>query len=444
MLLKRCAFALCALISMLCIAACAQDVPAPLAVTPVPPRQTDMPAATPAAPLATATPAPTPTATPEPTPQAATIGFAGDILIMQTQVQNAKQADGNYDFSGSFAPMEGLFQETDIVCVNFEGAMAGADAGYSEPRPTAPPPTETDPTPKQPLQTFNAPDALAHDLAEAGVDFVCTANNHCLDRGYDGLLRTAETLRAAGLMQGGTYLSETDRFTPRLIEENGIRIGIVCATESVNRNDALIPGESRGFAVARLSDEERIAREIASCREAGAEFIIAFVHWGNELDPVQDGNQESTAQWLISAGADAVVGSHPHVVQPIAWVEAERGGEPLRAPVIYSLGNFVSNMSKPATMYGMFARLCLLRGADGEVSCTAVEYVPVLCLKQKLLDGRTLHQAVPCYADAALSQAAVPLAEDARAAVAACYAHVVETVGTEDANLIEWSGEYAR
>lgn len=316
-----------ALLACLLLCGCAAETLAPLTITPAPadsvplppPERTRMPTETPA-------PEPSPSPTPSPAPQTATIGFLGDILIMQTQVQNAKQADGTYDFSGSFAPMEALFAETGAVCVNFEGAMAGAEAGYSEPRPTAPPPTEADPTPKQPYQTFNAPDALAQALAAAGVDLVSTANNHCLDRGYDGLLRTAETLRAAGLLQSGVYRSEEDRFTPRILAVNGIRIGVVSATESVNRNDALIPSESRGFAVSRLSGEEQLAREIASCREAGAEFIIAFVHWGVEFEAEANSRQKKTARRLVSAGADAVVGSHPHVVQPVEWIEAERSG----------------------------------------------------------------------------------------------------------------------
>ena len=158
-----------ALLACLLLCGCTVETLAPLTITPapaasvplLPPERTRMPAETPA-------PEPSPSPMPAPTPQTATIGFLGDILIMQTQVQNAKQADGTYDFSGSFAPMEALFAETGAVCVNFEGAMAGAEAGYSEPRPTAPPPTEADPTPKQPYQTFNAPDTLAQALAAAG------------------------------------------------------------------------------------------------------------------------------------------------------------------------------------------------------------------------------------------------------------------------------------
>ena len=163
------------------------------------------------------------------------------------------------------------------------------------------------------------------------------------------------------------------------------------------------------------------------------------MHWGVEFEAEANSRQKKTARRLVSAGADAVVGSHPHVVQPVEWIEAERSGELMRAPVLYSLGNFFSNMSKPDTEYGMFARLRLLRGADGAVSCTAVEYLPVLCLRQKLADGRTLHQAVPCYADVALSKAAVPLDADAREEIEACYAHVADAVGTDAANLIEWS-----
>lgn len=440
------------LLGALLLCGCAETPPMPITVTPAP-AETAMPALPEETPAPTVSPTPmptpTPSPTPEPTPQTAAIGFAGDILMMETQINNAKQADGSYDFTGSFLPVRDLFMQADMMCVNFEGALAGEEAGYSKPRPTAPPPTEADPTPKAPFQSFNSPDSLADNLFALGVDYVCTANNHSLDRGYEGLLATAACLRRAGMMQGGTYVSEEDRFTPRIMEVNGIKVGIISAAQGLNGNDGKIPSEARSFAVTRLTkNEELLQKEFTLCREQGAEFIIAFVHWGVEFETEENSTQKKQTEMLVSMGADAIIGSHPHVVQPIRFVEAERDGKPIRVPVVYSLGNFISNMSnssRPTTQYGMFLRLCLVKELTGEVRCDAVEYIPVYTFKQKLTDGRTLHQAVPCYEDPSLAVTAEAMDEDDIKDLQECREHVVKAVGTaEDIRIIEWSQHYAQ
>ena len=147
--------------------------------------------------------APTPSPSPEPEVYRASVGIVGDILMMTSQIQGAKTAEG-YDFRPSFYAMEPLFSSVDIMAGNFECTLAGEAAGYTQRRPVAPPPTEDDPNPRQPYQTFNAPDELAENLRAVGFDHLTTANNHCLDRGKEGLFRTIETLRAAGLAQTGT------------------------------------------------------------------------------------------------------------------------------------------------------------------------------------------------------------------------------------------------
>lgn len=133
------------------------------------------------------TPSPTPTFSPSPEPELyrASVGIVGDILMMTSQIQGAKTAEG-YDFRPSFYAMEPLFSSVDIMAGNFECTLAGEAAGYTQRRPAAPPPTEDDPNPKQPYQTFNAPDELAENLKAVGFDLLTTANNHCLDRGQGG------------------------------------------------------------------------------------------------------------------------------------------------------------------------------------------------------------------------------------------------------------------
>lgn len=374
----------------------------------------------------TATPSPTPAPTPEP-PAVATVGFIGDILMMTSQIENAELPGGGYDFSHSFEPMRPLFEGMDLMCGNFECTLAGEDAGYTRPRSTPPPPTEEDPAPTAPYQTFNAPDELAKDLFDAGFDVLTTANNHCIDRDQEGLFRTIAVLRAAGLMTTGTFRSEQERQTPLTVDVNGIKVCIVAATASVNRKDGRLTDEAREYAVCRLYDE-RLQADIAACREAGAEFIIVCPHWGTEYESGHSSKQEKLAKELIAMGADAIIGSHPHVVQPIEWVTAERDGAEVTAPVVYSLGNFVSNMSPSPRDQGLFVKLILTREAEGSPVTAELEYLPTLCIRQKV-DKRTLHQVLPCYLDPSLITAAAPLDGGDHEKLDRARAHVIKVAG---------------
>jgi poly-gamma-glutamate synthesis protein (capsule biosynthesis protein) len=382
-----------ALALLLCCTACrAKLAVTPFhEITPIPatPEATVAAALAPAA-SAGSSPSPTPAATPSPV--TATLGFVGDIMAMNVQIANAKTA-GGYDFSRSFAPMAAAFSSVDFLCGNFECTLAGEEAGYSLPRQTAPPATEANPTPKAPLQKFNAPDELARDLKNAGFDLLACANNHCMDKGIEGLYRTARVIRAAGMVQVGTYLDPADAASARVADINGIRVGFVSATNLINSGVPSLSAEERTYAVARLSDMDMIAAQIAACRAAEAEFVVAFVHWGEEHSSAQNKTQEALADALIAAGADAIVVTHPHVVQPIEWRTGERDGKTVRVPVIYSLGNFISNMAQKNVNYGAFVSLTLTKSAAGEVTCTALAYLPLLCYRDEV------HTVKPCFFD---------------------------------------------
>lgn len=380
-------------------------------------------------------PAPSPSHSPEPEPEVyrASVGIVGDILIMTSQIQGAKTVAG-YDFKPSFAAMEPLFASVDIMVGNFEGTLAGEAAGYTQRRPAAPPPTEDNPNPKRPYQTFNAPDELAENLRAVGFDLLTTANNHCLDRGKEGLFRTAETLRSAGLAQTGTYLSEEEREKPCIMEAGGIAFGFVAMTESVNGYDAKLGGDK--WAVGRASQEERIQREIEGCRAAGADVVIALPHWGEQYTDRPVRRQREYAQRLADWGADAVIGSHPHCAEPFEWITSEDGR---RVPVAYSMSNFISNMSGNSTEYGLFLRLEVQRdevGVNMEMS-----YLPTACIIQQS-GGRRLHQAIPCWEEEAKRGGAEPLTERELRETQRAFDHVTGICGVEDARLIEWTEPY--
>lgn len=438
----KCALFLCA---VLMLSGCASpvfvpaDTPVYLEITEVPTSLTLLPSpsiAPSSSPSKTVVPPSTPSPSPEP-PKEAILGFVGDILMMETQIKTAK-TDSGYDFTRSFAPMQTLFESVDLMYGNFEGAFAGEDAGYSKPRATQEPPSELNPSPTiPPYQSFNAPDALAYNLKTLGFDVLTTANNHCLDRGYDGLCRTTEAIREAGLFQTGTFSSEQARQEPLVIDVNGFKIGIVAATESVNSKDSLLKGDTRSFAVARLNDkEERVKSDIAACHKEGAEFIIVCAHWGDEFENYPNSRQKRTANKLIQWGADAIIGSHPHVVQPIEYVEVERESKNVKALVVWSLGNFISNMSPSPEDYGLFVSLTLARDEEGTAFLKEAGYLPVLCAKQNLSTGERLHQTLPCYEDTSTIKAFEMPDEKLLEDVLKARKYVIKICGTDAASLI--------
>ncbi|MBQ4611117.1 MAG: CapA family protein [Clostridia bacterium] len=395
------------------------------------------PASVPAEP-ASPTPAATAAPTPEPTPEVykASIGVIGDILMMTSQISTAKQEDGSYDFTDSFRVMQPLFESVDVMAGNFEGTLAGEEAGYTQKRPEAPPPTADNPNPKQPFQTFNAPDELADNLKAVGFDLLTTANNHAVDRGIEGLFRTIDVIKAAGILQTGTFKAEADRYTPCIFAANGITFGAVAATASLNRHDAKL-GDST-WAAARLYDEpERLEREIALCREAGADVVLVFPHWGEQYTDRPNSKQRETAQWLADCGADAVIGSHPHCAQPFEWIVSADGR---RVFVAYSMSNFISNMSIENTEYGLFLRLDVEKTPDG-ITMEA-SYLPTVCVRQKLSDGRRLHQALPCWEDESRITGLEPLDEGDMRKARRAFEHVTDICGHEAAKLIDWNEEY--
>lgn len=336
--------------------------------------------------------------TPEPTPevQRMTIGFIGDILMMTRQINDAK-TDAGYDFSESFALIKDVFSSVDIMCANFEGTFGGNDTPYTQPRETMPPATEDNPNPtRPPFQTFSSPDELATNLFDAGIDAITLANNHSLDRDDAGLFRTIRVLRAAGIKTVGTALDENDFITPCLIEQNGITVGLVGATDVLNSTAPSIDKENRAFALTWLT-EQMVKTQITACKQAGAEFIIIMVHWGYEHHSEESNDQHKQAELLIEWGADAIIGSHSHCPQPMEWITALRDGEEVTVPVAYSLGNFISNMAQDNAKYGVLARLTLERDELG-VHCTELACLPLYCSRTATeTHPRQVHRVLPCF-----------------------------------------------
>ena len=371
----------------------ATETPEP---TPVPtPEPTEEPTEEPTAePTPVPTPEPTPEPTPVPTPLRITIGAVGDIMVPSGIVSDTRMKDGSYDFHTLFAPFRDLFESVDLMCGNLEAPLAGKQAGYS---------TKDDPKPGS--FRFNAPDSVLEPLKEYGVDMLTTGNNHCLDKGEDGIYRTIETIRAAGFYQTGTFLNAEDRAVPCIVDVNGIRVGFVAAmrTMNVDPSSAGFKKERAETVIDRLTlgkgePTEGVLEDIRRVREGGAEFVILFAHWDYENDDPAAADTRKLAKALLEAGVDCIVGSHPHRVKSAEWITVDREDGPYTGLVLYSLGNFTAN-NRFQLMVGLYAQLTLEKDfATGRVTLSDAGILPTLTIKRKVKSGPKF-TVVPVYED---------------------------------------------
>ncbi len=343
-------------------------------------------------PIKTTPPEPSPTPAPEPVQ--ADIVIAGDLLCLSAQISDADCGDG-YNFDASFEQIKEKISAADLAIGNLETLVAdghrltqpnpkeeGLSDGTSAEAPTDPAaaPVAADPaadpgaspTPtKRPSPRINAPEEYLAALKGSGFDVLTTANNHMFDYQEDGLTKTLGKLDEYGFAHTGAYAKETDK-TPLIAEVNGIHIAVLAYTSILNHK----PGRDSAYMIDVYSNE-RATDDIAAAKEAGADYVIVCVHWGVEHTHKPNREQRKIAAQIADAGADIILGSHPHCTQPFEVIETEHGD----VPVLYSLGNFVSSMSKTMHKDGVLVRLVLEKNpATGDTSRVSLTYTPTLCV----------------------------------------------------------------
>ena len=248
-----------------------------------------------------------------------TLLFVGDLMQHQAQIDAAHREDGTYDYNLCFSLVKDDIARADFAIGNLEVTLGGEPyRGYPQ---------------------FSAPDEYLFALKEAGFDILATANNHSLDRHRRGLERTLTLIDSAGLTAVGTYRDADDRAKryPLIVEKNGMRIALLCATYGTNGIATTPPN------IVNSLEREEMAADIRHAHILCPDAIIAIVHWGDEYQRQPNAQQRDLAHWLINEGVDHVIGSHPHVIQPIELIPSDE--YPTQHVVVYSLGNYVSNMS---------------------------------------------------------------------------------------------------
>jgi len=282
---------------------------------------------------------PEPTTAPEPDIRTINMVAVGNIFPHEPpQVGQAYIGEGKYDFSPSFEFIAPRLLEADLVVADLETVQAGPDItflgvkGYTG------------------YPTFNSPEELSVALREAGVDIMTLANNHALDRGYQGLLVTIDHIRSLGMRTFGAYKSQEERDEILIEEHNGINIAFIGYTYSTN---AIPLPEGKEYCVNLVpffQEYSALIADIKTARNRGADIVAVFPHWGEEhhLEPYPQYLRE-VAENIAAAGADVIIGGHPKYTQPIEWFFNENDDKSQRASmVIYSQGNFLSNQYYPA------------------------------------------------------------------------------------------------
>ena len=253
----------------------------------------------------------------------------------KAQLYAALQPDGTYNYTGCFTQVTPEIEAADIAVCNFETTLGGAPyTGYPQ---------------------FCSPDAYAQAIRDAGFEIFLTANNHCMDRHNRGLIRTLDILDSLGIGHLGTYRNraERDSLYPYIIERGSMRIALLNYTYDTNGIPVAPP------CIVNYIDTAQIKADVIRARQLKADCIIACMHWGTEYRTEPDASQKRLEEWLYSIGVNHIIGGHPHVVQPVRT--QPHGYYADNRLTVWSLGNYISNMTAPRTDHGLAVTLHLYK-----------------------------------------------------------------------------------
>lgn len=277
----------------------------------------------------------------------------GDILIHETARDSGIMEDGSYNYDHFFRMITEELEWGDMNIVNEEVIIGGKDLGLTC------------------YPCFNAAYELGDSLVNVGFNVILHATNHTLDKGEAGVNNCIEFWKKYPEI-GVLGINETQEDTEEIYvyEKDGIKIAVLNYTYGTNG----IPlPEDRPYIV-NLLDEERVKKDLAKAEEI-ADFTVVCPHWGSEYTHTPTDHEVYWAEVFIENGADLIIGTHPHVIQPVEWVESTNGNKAL---VYWSLGNFVSNQDLSATMVEAMAKVVITNDKDGNVFIKDYEVQPLV------------------------------------------------------------------
>ena len=232
----------------------------------------------------------------------------GDVLIHESVYKDAYN-NGTYDFSSMFDEIEPIIKRYDLRYCNQESTIGGSVLGISG------------------YPAFNSPDEIGDELVKIGFNLISLANNHALDKGADAVLYSNSYWKSKNVITAGAYSSQEERDEIKVYEQNGIKYAFLAYTTLSNN---LVPNNY----IINMYSADRAKSDIEKVKDQ-VDVIIVSMHWGEEYTNTPTNEQRQIAEYLSSLGVNLIIGAHPHVVQPVEYIDDTL--------VIYSLGNFISN-----------------------------------------------------------------------------------------------------
>ena len=295
-----------------------------------------------------------------PEPSAVLVGVGDNLIHEAIYRQAARRAGGKgYDFDYAYRNVKDIIQQADISSINQETVMAEGYGPSSYPY-------------------FNSPTQLGDYLAAMGFDVANLANNHCLDKGEEGLRSTLGYWnRKKEVVTTGVFQDRKESLTPQIVERNGIRFAFVGATEYTN---GLSLKKGSSLFIVRTQEEAFLRQQIEQAKSA-ADIVVVNIHWGVEYSPKPSRGQKALAAKMVDWGADIILGHHPHVLQPVEYVERADGTKGI---VAYSLGNFISAQDEGERMVSGALRVTVQKDLSTRAAgISSVEFLPLVTQYEK-------------------------------------------------------------
>lgn len=283
-----------------------------------------------------------------------TFAAVGDNLIHDTVYeQAAARSSGGYDFTDAYERIADYIAEPDVAILNQETIISTEHNVSSYPM-------------------FNSPVEVGEEMLEIGFDVFNIATNHSLDCGEKGLVSAINFWKSKNAVTCGAYLNADDMSNIPVNEVNGVKIAYLGFTDSAN--GLSLPEDSEVILV-RAADESLLQQRIIKAKEI-ADVVIVSAHWGNEYTHEPTDAQRELAEKLAMWGADVIIGTHPHVIQPVEYITNRDGRKTL---VAYSLGNFISAQNRgPRMLGGMLNFEVVKNNTTGEIALENVKFSGVV------------------------------------------------------------------
>lgn len=294
--------------------------------------------------------------------------MVGDALIHSALYQDAKQKDGSYDFKPMLDLIKPISSKYDLVYYNQETILGGESLGYSN------------------YPRFNSPQEVGDAFVDAGFNIVSLATNHTMDKGEQGVINSVNYWKNQDVVSSGQWISQEDRDEIKVYEKNGISYAFFSYTTWTNGLETPVGKDYLN----NVYSEEKARNDISKVRDK-VDVVLVAMHWGNEYSLGVSKDQEKIANYLSSLGVDIIIGSHPHVVEPVEYIN---NGKTF---VIYSLGNFISDQEGIERLTGLMMELTISKkvSVDKKVSITISSPKAELIYTKSYYRGRRNFKVYP-------------------------------------------------